>query len=90
MSAPTVSTVEGAIGQSPKRVEDDRFIRGMGNYVDDVQLPGMLHMAIYRSPFAHAGRSQVRQRHVHRERVAGETEDVPGLRLRGVSVESAR
>ena len=54
MSAPTVSTVEGAIGQSPKRVEDDRFIRGMGNYVDDVQLPGMLHMAIYRSPFAHA------------------------------------
>jgi carbon-monoxide dehydrogenase large subunit len=54
MSAPTVSTVSGAIGQSPKRVEDDRFIRGKGNYVDDVQLPGMLFMAIYRSPFAHA------------------------------------
>ena len=54
MSAPTVSTVDGAIGQSPKRVEDDRFIRGKGNYVDDVQLPGMLFMAIYRSPFAHA------------------------------------
>ena len=54
MTAATESTVNGAIGQSPKRVEDDRFIRGMGNYVDDVQLPGMLHMAIYRSPFAHA------------------------------------
>ena len=54
MTAATDSTVDGAIGQSPKRVEDDRFIRGKGNYVDDVQLPGMLHMAIYRSPFAHA------------------------------------
>ena len=37
-----------------KRVEDARFIRGQGNYVDDVNLPGMLHSAILRSPFAHA------------------------------------
>jgi carbon-monoxide dehydrogenase large subunit len=36
------------------RKEDPRFIRGQGNYVDDVQLPGMLHMAILRSPVAHA------------------------------------
>jgi carbon-monoxide dehydrogenase large subunit len=36
------------------RKEDARFIRGRGNYVDDVQLPGMLHGAILRSPFAHA------------------------------------
>ena len=36
------------------RKEDPRFIRGMGRYVDDVQLPGMLHMAILRSPMAHA------------------------------------
>jgi carbon-monoxide dehydrogenase large subunit len=36
------------------RKEDVRFIRGHGNYVDDVQLPGMLHGAILRSPFAHA------------------------------------
>jgi aerobic carbon-monoxide dehydrogenase large subunit len=42
------------IGHSVKRKEDDRFIRGRGNYVDDVHLPGMLHMAILRSPFAHA------------------------------------
>jgi carbon-monoxide dehydrogenase large subunit len=42
------------IGQSVKRVEDARFIRGKGNYVDDLQLPGMLHMAILRSPLAHA------------------------------------
>ncbi|HEY1573616.1 MAG TPA: aerobic carbon-monoxide dehydrogenase large subunit [Pseudonocardiaceae bacterium] len=37
-----------------QRKEDARFIRGRGNYVDDVQLPGMLHGAILRSPFAHA------------------------------------
>src|SRR4030081_3347809 len=42
------------IGESIKRKEDDRFIRGKGNYLDDVVLPGMLHMAINRSPFAHA------------------------------------
>jgi carbon-monoxide dehydrogenase large subunit len=36
------------------RKEDPRFIRGQGNYVDDVQLPGMLHLAILRSPVAHA------------------------------------
>jgi aerobic carbon-monoxide dehydrogenase large subunit len=37
-----------------KRKEDARFIRGQGHYVDDVQLPGMLHGAILRSPVAHA------------------------------------
>jgi carbon-monoxide dehydrogenase large subunit len=36
------------------RKEDDRLIRGQGRYVDDVQLPGMLHGAILRSPLAHA------------------------------------
>ncbi len=36
------------------RKEDARFVRGKGNFVDDVRLPGMLHGAILRSPFAHA------------------------------------
>ncbi len=36
------------------RKEDPRFIRGMGKYCDDFQLPGMLHLAILRSPVAHA------------------------------------
>jgi carbon-monoxide dehydrogenase large subunit len=51
--ASETETIRG-IGHSVRRKEDDRFIRGHGNYVDDVQLPGMLHMAILRSPFAHA------------------------------------
>jgi carbon-monoxide dehydrogenase large subunit len=37
-----------------RRKEDPRFIRGHGRYVDDIQLPGMLHGAILRSPLAHA------------------------------------
>ena len=44
----------GGMGASRKRVEDNRFIRGKGNYVDDIVLPGMLHMEILRSPVAHA------------------------------------
>lgn len=36
------------------RKEDARFLRGRGNYVDDVVLPGMLHGAVLRSPYAHA------------------------------------
>ena len=37
-----------------KRKEDARFIRGQGKYLDDIVLPGMLHGAVLRSPFAHA------------------------------------
>jgi len=46
--------LKGVIGDSIKRKEDERFLKGRGNYVDDISLPGMLHMAILRSPFAHA------------------------------------
>ena len=42
------------LGKSVKRIEDYRFLRGKGTYVDDVVLPGMLHMSILRSPYAHA------------------------------------
>jgi carbon-monoxide dehydrogenase large subunit len=37
-----------------KRVEDPRLIQGVATYTDDVRLPGMLHVAIARSPYAHA------------------------------------
>ena len=44
----------GGIGVSVPRKEDARFIHGQGHYVDDVVLPGMLHMVVVRSPHAHA------------------------------------
>jgi aerobic carbon-monoxide dehydrogenase large subunit len=37
-----------------QRKEDARFIRGQGKFLDDIQLPGMLHGAVLRSPVAHA------------------------------------
>ena len=36
------------------RLEDQRFLTGKGIYVDDIDLPDMLHAAILRSPYAHA------------------------------------
>ena len=36
------------------RKEDAELLTGEGRYVDDIKLPGMLHMAIVRSPYAHA------------------------------------
>jgi carbon-monoxide dehydrogenase large subunit len=44
----------GGMGHSIKRKEDGRFIRGKGNYVDDIVLPDMLYMDIVRSPYPHA------------------------------------
>src|SRR5215475_15864355 len=52
--APKTSPEIGGMGHSVKRKEDPRFLRGLGNYVDDVNLPGMLYLDIVRSPFAHA------------------------------------
>src|SRR5690606_1146585 len=40
-------------GRVPRK-EDARFIRGRGNYVDDIKQPGIHHGAILRSPHAHA------------------------------------
>jgi len=42
------------IGRAMKRVEDPRLIKGIGTYVDDLRLPGLLHACILRSPYAHA------------------------------------
>src|SRR5919202_4670712 len=50
---PEAAQIRG-IGHSVRRKENPRFIRGQGNYIDDVKLPGMLYMDIVRSPYAHA------------------------------------
>src|SRR5207244_2034522 len=42
------------VGASIKRREDPRLITGEAKYIDDIQLPGMVHVAILRSPHAHA------------------------------------
>jgi carbon-monoxide dehydrogenase large subunit len=57
---PEATAIRG-IGHSVRRKEDPRFLRGLGNYVDDVKLPGMLFMGIVRSPHAHARITRITQ-----------------------------
>ncbi len=49
-----MATAGRYIGKPLKRKEDPRLIQGLSHYVDDLLLPGMLHMSIVRSPYAHA------------------------------------
>lgn len=45
---------EFAIGQGVSRFEDPRLVRGGGRYTDDINLPGLAHGVVLRSPHAHA------------------------------------
>jgi carbon-monoxide dehydrogenase large subunit len=53
-----VTTTEDApvaeLGRARLRKEDERLITGQTNWTDNIKLPGMLHVAFLRSPFAHA------------------------------------
>src|SRR5215467_11595399 len=42
------------VGERITRNEDPRLLRGEALFVDDVELPGLLHAAFLRSPYAHA------------------------------------
>ena len=41
-------------GSGIKRREDPRLLTGQARYTDDFVLPNMAHMAVVRSPYAHA------------------------------------
>jgi carbon-monoxide dehydrogenase large subunit len=42
------------VGKDRRRKEDQRLITGRTRWVDNIALPGMLHIAMVRSPYAHA------------------------------------
>ena len=48
------ATVEPEVGKSRLRKEDARLITGRTRWTDNISLPGMLHLAVLRSPMAHA------------------------------------
>src|SRR4249920_3960012 len=60
-----------SVGVAMKRKEDPRFLRGKGNYVDDISLPGMLYLALVRSPYPHAAIKSID---------IGEAMKVPGVK----------
>ena len=48
------ATVEPEVGKARLRKEDARLITGRTRWTDNISLPGMLHLAVLRSPVAHA------------------------------------
>ena len=60
------------VGQRVRRREDPRFLTGTGCYVDDLSLPGALHVTFVRSPAAHARIASVD---------ASEAAALPGVRV---------
>jgi carbon-monoxide dehydrogenase large subunit len=48
------STIEPEVGRARTRKEDARLITGRTRWTDNMTLPGLLHLAVLRSPFAHA------------------------------------
>src|SRR5207302_796458 len=52
--SPRTPRAPSPVGQSLRRREDPRLLRGMGRYLDDLIVPGALHLAFVRSPHAHA------------------------------------
>ena len=55
MTTQTDTQAPGAeLGKARLRKEDDRLITGQTNWTDNITLPGLLHIAFLRSPYAHA------------------------------------
>src|ERR1700687_3691725 len=47
-------TISAEIGKPRARKEDARLVTGQTNWTDNIQLPGLVHVAYLRSPMAHA------------------------------------
>lgn len=41
-------------GEKIRRLEDPRLLTGQAQFIDDIEIPGMLHAAFFRSDYAHA------------------------------------
>src|ERR1019366_4232230 len=50
MATTTITKTETLVGKRIRRREDPRLITGTATYVDDIQIPGLQHACIVRSP----------------------------------------
>ena len=57
------------IGASVLRKEDDRYMRGRGQFVGDIKIPGMLDVAFVRSPIAHGFIKEIHKPEGYPERI---------------------
>ena len=58
---PSIDTRSSGVGASVPRKEDDRYLRGKGEFIADIRLSGMRELAFVRSPVAHARLREVRK-----------------------------
>ncbi|HUK09290.1 MAG TPA: xanthine dehydrogenase family protein molybdopterin-binding subunit, partial [Stellaceae bacterium] len=91
-----VRAANALVGSPIERVEDLRFLRGKGEYVDDITRPGLLHAVILRSAVAHgrivaidAGAALARPG-VHAVITAADIGSVPTIPLRQEQLDAFR
>ena len=70
--------MKAGIGASVPRKEDERFLRGRGQYVGDFQMPAMRDVAFVRSPVAHARLRSVAIPEKHKDAVVT-ADDLTGI-----------
>jgi len=51
------------VGQSVRRVEDQRFLTGKGRYTDDISMSGQVYLYVLRSPHSHADITSIETGH---------------------------
>jgi carbon-monoxide dehydrogenase large subunit len=84
------------VGSPIERVEDLRFLRGKGEYVDDITRPGLLHAVILRSTVAHGrivaidARAALARPGVHAVITAADIGSVPTIPLRQEQLDAFR
>jgi aerobic carbon-monoxide dehydrogenase large subunit len=89
-----VRTANALVGSPIERVEDLRFLRGKGEYVDDVDRPGQLHAVILRSTVAHGrivaidAAAALARPGVHAVITSGDIGSVPTIPLRQEQLEA--
>ncbi|NUR75180.1 MAG: xanthine dehydrogenase family protein molybdopterin-binding subunit [Thermoleophilia bacterium] len=87
-----VALARTLVGTPLRRLEDERLLRGLGRYLDDVELPRLAHAAFVRSPHAHARIRGVRKPAdgalvvLTADDVAGDVRELPVNRVEGVEL----
>ena len=76
------------VGRAVPRKEDDRHLRGMGEFVGDIRLAGMRDLAFARSPIAH-GRIVAIQKPAGREQQVFTATDLDYMRMSDEDIEKA-
>ncbi|HMA73285.1 MAG TPA: xanthine dehydrogenase family protein molybdopterin-binding subunit [Xanthobacteraceae bacterium] len=88
MTVDRIRTANSFVGSPIERIEDLRFLRGRGRYVDDVSPPGLLHAVILRTAIAHgrirriAAAAALSRPGVHAVITAADIGNVPTIPLR--------